>query len=106
MAGESSLHGWAPEMPDAGARADVIERAFDYRGDVTLVCAGGREITGYLYNRNRDAAEPYVQLFDASGALHTVPYGEIAAIRFTGADMAAGRSYEAWLERRRTEPSR
>jgi hypothetical protein len=106
MADAPSLHGWAPELPDAGTRAEAIERAFDYRGDVTLVCAGGREITGYLYNRNADVAEPYVQVFDGSGGSHTVAYAAIEAIRFTGADMAAGRSYEAWLDRRRDGTSR
>ncbi len=79
---------------------EVIDLAFDYRGDVTLVLIDGRDLTGYVYNRDRDVAEPYLQVFDAGGASHTLRYAEVRTIRFTGRDMAAGTSYEAWLRRR------
>ena len=95
---EKSLEGWTPEIPDGAALAEVLERAFDYRGDVTLDLDDGRRIEGYLFNRNRDVAEPFVQMF-ASGetAPSTIPYARIRAVRFTGRDTAAGNSYAAWL---------
>lgn len=106
MPGEPLLHRPVPATPDQAERTDLIERAFDYRGDVTIVCADGREITGYLYNRNGDVREPFVQIYDAAGGAHTLPYADIRTVRFTGPDMAAGRSYEAWLERRRQDTQR
>jgi len=95
---EKSLEGWAPDIHDAATLAEVVDRAFDYRGDVTVLLDDGRELNGYLFNRNPDAAEPFVQMFEreASGA-SSVPYARIRAIRFTGKDTAAGNSYAAWL---------
>ena len=98
---DKSLEGWAPEIRDAASLAEVIDRAFDYRGDVTVVLDDGRELVGYLFNRNRDAAQPFVQMFerDTPGA-STVPYARIRTIRFSGKDTAAGNSYAAWLRSR------
>ena len=96
---EESLEGWIPG-PDVSL-ADTIERAFDYRGNVTLVRHDGTELAGYLCNRDTRAAEPFVQMFDAAGeAPITIPYRAIRAIRFTGKDPAAGNSYAAWLDRK------
>lgn len=101
MTDERSLEGWAPEILDAAALAEVVDRAFDYRGDVTVVLDDGREVVGYLFNRNRDAAEPFVQMFEREGGGPSrVPYARIRAIRFTGRDTAAGNSYAAWLRSR------
>ena len=33
---EKSLEGWVPAITDAASLAEVVEHAFDYRGDVTL----------------------------------------------------------------------
>ena len=101
MTDDKSLEGWAPAIPDAAALAEVVERAFDYRGDVTLTLDDGRELVGYLFNRNRDAAEPFVQMFEREGSgPSTILYARIRAIRFTGKDTAAGNSYAAWLRSR------
>ena len=102
MTGEDkSLEGWAPEIPDAATLAEVVDHAFDYRGDVTLVLGDGRQVEGYLFNRDRDVAEPFVQLFARDGGeAATIPYARIRAIRFTGKDTAAGNSYTAWLRLR------
>ena len=84
-----------------GSLAEVVEHAFDYRGDVTVVRRDGAELVGYLFNRDADAATPFVQLFAASGGDPvTIPYAEIRAIRFTGRDTASGNSYAAWLRSR------
>jgi hypothetical protein len=100
---QSLLEGWEPMVGVEASLEDVIERAFDYRGDVTVVRGDGTELVGYLFNRNAEVAEPFVQMFDRAGAgPFTILYGEIREIRFTGKDTAIGRSYEAWL-RRKTE---
>lgn len=100
---EGSLEGWEPVVGAQTTLDHVIERAFDYRGDVTVVCRDGTELAGYLFNRNAEARQPFVQVFDRAGdGPFTIPYAEIQTIRFTGKDTAAGKSYEAWL-RRKTE---
>jgi hypothetical protein len=97
----SSLEGWAPGPGDAATLAEIVERAFDYRGDVTVTLDDGRGLEGYLFNRNRDVVEPFVQMFlRGEPDPVTVPYARIREIRFTGKDTAAGNSYAAWRERR------
>src|SRR5262249_42895523 len=56
---------------------------------------------GYIFNRNAEAPEPFIQLFDEQGdGPLTIPYRDIATIRFTGKDTAAGNSWKAWVERK------
>ncbi|MGH7534422.1 MAG: hypothetical protein ACREMG_02435, partial [Gemmatimonadales bacterium] len=101
MADEPALGGWRPGIGDAATLADVVDKACDYRGDVTLVKTDGTEIEGYLFNRDRDGAEPFVQIIArVDGTTHTVAYARIHTINFTGRDTAAGNSYAAWRERR------
>jgi hypothetical protein len=98
---DKSLEGWSPEIADAETLAAVVEHAFDYRGDITLDLDDGRRIDGYLFNRNRDVAEPFVQMYERGEATpSTIPYARIRAVRFTGKDTAAGNSYAAWLRLR------
>jgi len=95
---EKSLEGWAPDIRDAVTLAEAVDHAFDYRGDITVLLDDGCELIGYLFNRNRDAAEPFVQMFEREGSgPSSIPYARIRAIRFTGKDTAAGNSYAAWL---------
>ena len=100
-----SLEGWEPEITDGETLAEVVERAFDYRGDVTVVRTDGTVIVGYLFNRAQDVAEPFVQILTASGGdPQTIRYAEIRAITFSGKDTAAGTSYAAWLRSREGGP--
>jgi hypothetical protein len=93
-----TLEGWMPEVGPGLSLAEVVDKAFDFRGNVTVVHTDGSETEGYLFNRNADATVPFVQMFDLNGAgPHTIPYREIRTIRFTGRDTAAGNSYAAWL---------
>ncbi len=96
------LQGWIPELAtDAEVRA-VIEKAFDYRGDVTITRKDGADVTGYLFDRRIGAtlADSVVRLILATGNERpAIPYSEIAAIAFTGRDTAAGKSYEAWVKK-------
>ncbi len=75
---------------DANGVAELVERAFQYRGDVTVRIDDGSSVTGYLFNRNARASEPFVQLFEAAtGREVSVPYRSIAEVLFTGRDAAA-----------------
>ena len=99
-----TLQGWVPEIGEFLTLAEVIDLAFDYRGNTTVVKVDGTEIEGYVFNRDREAPEPFIQIFDAAGnGPMRIPYSEIRNIRFTGRDMAAGNSWQAWLERRERE---
>jgi hypothetical protein len=101
MTEEKSLEGWVPKISDELPLEEVIERAFEYRGDVTVSRNDGTEIVGFLYNRNRQSAEPYVEVLDASANSHlTMRYADIKNVVFTGRDTSAGKSFEAWQRRR------
>jgi len=97
-----NLQGWIPQLAtDAEVRA-VIEKAFDYRGDVTITRKNGADVTGYLFDRRIGStlADSVVRLILATGNERpAIPYSEIAAIAFTGRDTAAGKSYEAWVKK-------
>lgn len=77
---------------------EVIEAAFDYRGDVTLELKDGSRIEGYLFNRVTRGADSYIQLFpkDEPGT-KLIQYTDIVAVEFTGEDTAFGTSWEAWV---------
>lgn len=99
-----SLQGWVPDIGPYLTLEEVIEHAFDYRGNVTVVRRDGTELVGYLFNRDTQVPEPFVQLFDEAGdGPIRVGYGEIASIRFTGKDTAEGNSWRAWIERKERE---
>jgi hypothetical protein len=97
-----NLQGWIPQLAaEADIRA-VIEKAFDYRGDVTITRKNTAEITGYLFDRRIGPTleTSAVRLMLAtSNDRPAIPYSEIAAIAFTGRDTAAGKSYEAWVKK-------
>ena len=99
-----SLQGWVPDIGPYLTLEEVIEHAFDYRGNVTVVRRDGTELVGYLFNRDTQAPEPFVQLFDEAGnGPIPVRYAEIASVRFTGKDTAEGNSWRAWMERKERE---
>jgi hypothetical protein len=102
-----NLQGWIPQLAtEADVRA-VIEKAFDYRGDVTITRKAkddkdGSQITGYLFDRRIGPTleNSVVRLMLAtSNERPAIPYSEVAAIAFTGRDTAAGKSYEAWVKK-------
>ena len=98
MTDETTLEGWAPEVGGDLSLATIIDMAFDYRGNITVVKVDGSEMVGFLFNRNSEPPEPFVQMFDLDGGGPlTIPYHAIRTIRFTGRDTAAGNSYAAWL---------
>lgn len=81
---------------------DVIEKAFDYRGDVTLSLKGGRSIVGYVYNReikgSSRCAEPFLEIMPENSSEKLLfKCSEIEKILFTGEDPAAGKSWEEWI---------
>jgi hypothetical protein len=83
---------------------EAVDRAFDYRGDVTLELTSRQKIEGYIFNRNALASPPFLQLFPrGQPGERKIPYADIVAIAFTGEDTASGKSWEAWVKKRETE---
>ncbi len=101
-----TLEGWTPMPNGSDEVGAVIDLAFDYRGDVTVVLADGSQRTGYLFNRQRETREPFVELLESDTTTPvTIRYADIRTIHFTGKDTAAGKSYAAWLERKAARSS-
>lgn len=99
---EETLEGVRAAMDSDAARAEALERAFDYRGDVTLTLADGSTLTGYIFDRRRGATagESFVRLLPpGSDRPVRIPYARIVALEFSGKDAAHGRSWESWVRR-------
>lgn len=98
------------DMSSEGAEGTVdelIELAFQYRGDVTIRTEDGKSLTGYLFNRNARAREPFVQLFETgSGREVSIPYRDITQVLLTGRDAAAAsvRHFEVFQQKRKEQP--
>lgn len=96
------LEGWIPPMATEAEVQAAFEKAFDYRGDVTLTLKDGRVIQGYVFDRRTGAtlAESAVRVIPVGERTKVlVPYSEIAALAFTGRDTAAGKTFEAWVRK-------
>jgi hypothetical protein len=92
------LEGWVPELATESEVREALEKAFDYRGDITITRRDGSQVEGYLFDRRTGAtlAESAVRILPKdSNAKLTIPYSEISALAFTGRDTAAGKSWEA-----------
>src|SRR4051812_49066037 len=96
------LEGWIPETATDDDLRAALEKAFDYRGDVTITKKDGRDIEGYIFDRKtgKTLADSAVRLFPKDKEEKvTIRYDEIASLHFTGKDTAAGKSWETWLKK-------
>ncbi|MBS1852624.1 MAG: hypothetical protein JST79_17095 [Acidobacteria bacterium] len=94
------LEGWVPELASPEELRAALEQAFDYRGDVLITRKDGTTVEGYIFDRRSGASleDSLVRLLPKNGGGKTsVRYAEIAALAFTGRDMAAGKSWENWV---------
>ncbi|MGA3050249.1 MAG: hypothetical protein ABSD67_26850 [Terracidiphilus sp.] len=96
-----NLEGWVPELVSDEDLRKALEKAFDYRGDVTLTLKSGEQIEAYIFNRLSGAtlADSYVQYFTPKATeKRKVSYAEIARVEFSGKDRAAGKHWEDWVK--------
>jgi hypothetical protein len=95
-----SVQGWVPALATEEELRIALEKAFDYRGDVTLTLKDNSKIEGYLFDRTTGSSltTSYVRILpkDSQQKLK-ICYADIAALAFTGRDTAAGKSWEAWV---------
>jgi hypothetical protein len=96
------LEGWVPPLASEEDVRTALEKAFDYRGDVTITKKDGTKVEGYIFDRRagKGLSDSEVRLFpkDQDQKI-SVRYDEIAALAFTGKDTAAGKSWETWLKK-------
>jgi hypothetical protein len=97
-----NLEGWIPSLATDEEIRTALEKAFDYRGDVTITLKNGEKLEGYVYDRRSGASlsQSLIRLLpkDRPGRLN-IAYSDIAALAFTGKDTAAGKSFEAWVKK-------
>jgi len=116
------VEGWVPELASEAELREALEKALDYRGDVTITRKDGTRVEGYIFDRRSGATlgDSVVRLMpkDAAPSLPvgaaegqalgqaegtaspqkiSIAFSDIAALAFSGRDMAAGRSWEAWV---------
>ena len=96
------LQGWIPELAMEQELREALEKAFEYRGDVTITRKDGTRIEGYVYDRRegQTLAASLVRILPADGSpRQSIPFSDIAGLNFSGRDTAAGKSWEAWVRK-------
>jgi hypothetical protein len=94
------LEGWVPELATDAEIREALEKAFDYRGDITITRKDGSKVEGYLFDRRSGSslADSFIRIIPSTEKTKVnVAYADIAAIAFTGRDTAAGKTFEAWV---------
>jgi hypothetical protein len=101
----ASLEGAVFVCQSDADRVEAIDKAFDYRGDVTLQVRG-ETVEGYIFNRDAHVAPPRIEMFlKGSDEPRIIPYADIESIAFTGKDTANGKSWDAWVSKKAAERS-
>jgi hypothetical protein len=96
------LEGWLPNMGSEEAIRQALEKAFDYRGDVTITRKDGSRIEGYVFDRKtgKSLADSFVRIIPSNAREKlSICYSDIAALKFSDRDPAAGKSFEAWVKK-------
>jgi hypothetical protein len=97
-----NLEGWIPALASDEEIGEALEKAFDYRGDITVTLKDGSKIEGYLFDRRtgNSLATSFIRIIPVNNAAKlNIAYSDVAALAFTGRDTAAGRSFEAWVKK-------
>ena len=95
------LEGSIPELASDEDLRNALERAFNYRGDITVTLKSGERLEIYVFNRHTGAtlADSWVQFFAPnSSEKRKISYADIARLEFTGKDRAAGKHWEDWVK--------
>jgi len=99
----TSLEGAVFTFQSETDRFEAIDKAFDYRGDVTLTLRN-EQVEGYIFNREPKAVPPRIEVFiKGSDQPRIIPYDDVTAIAFTGKDTADGKSWDAWVNKKESE---
>ena len=96
------LEGWVPELASEAEVREALEKAFDYRGDITITRKDGSKIEGYLFDRRSGSSlsDSFVRIIPTNAQTKVnVSYADISALAFSGRDTAAGKTFEAWVKK-------
>ena len=97
-----NLEGWIPSIATDDDLRVALEKAFDYRGDVTLTLKNESIIEGYIFDRRSGSSlsDSIVRIIPKNADDKVqVKFGDIARVEFTGKDTAAGKSFETWVKK-------
>jgi len=97
-----NLEGWIPELADEAELRLALEKAFSYRGDVTLTLKNGERIEAFIFDRRtgKTLADSWLHYFAPNAPeKRKLSYAEIARLEFSGKDRAAGKHWEDWVKK-------
>ena len=101
-----NLEGTIPSLATDAEIREALEKAFDYRGDITVTRKDGSSVEGYLYDRamGKTLQDSVIRLMPQPkpGQPHervTIAYADVAGLKFSGRDTAAGKSFDAWVKK-------
>jgi hypothetical protein len=96
------LEGWVPELASDAEVREALEKAFDYRGNITVTRKDGSKVEGYLFDRRTGTtlSDSYIRIIPVKETTKiSIAYNDVAALVFSGRDTAAGKSFEAWVKK-------
>ena len=97
-----NLEGWIPPLASDDEIRIALEKAFDFRGDITLTCRDGSTVEGYLFDRRTGDTldSSVVRLMPrAGGEKKSIRFSDVTRLVFSGKDTAAGKSFETWVKK-------
>ena len=95
------LEGWVPTLASDEDLRQALDKALDYRGDVTLTLKNGDRIEAFIFNcqTGPTLADSFLQFYTpSSNEKRKLSYTDIARVEFTGKDRAAGKHWEDWVK--------
>ena len=98
---QENLEGWVPALANDEDLRQAMEKARDYRGDVTLTLKSGERIEAFIFNCQSGPTleDSFLQCFTARATeKRKVSYADIASVEFSGKDRAAGKHWEDWVK--------
>lgn len=96
-----NLQGRVWEAASEEELREGLEKAFDYRGDVTITRRDGSVVDGYIFDRRASIvlSDSYIRLFPrGTSEKVSIAYSDVKSLSFSGRDTAAGKSWEAWMK--------
>lgn len=100
---EDTLQHHTADASDLVALRKAVELAVDYRGDVTVTLASNDEpVECFIFDfkASDDPAQAQLRAIPKNeDARIAIALGDVASIKFTGKDTAAGRSFDTWMKK-------
>jgi hypothetical protein len=96
-----NLEGWIPALATDEDLRQALEKALDYRGDVSITLKSGEQIGAFIFNRMSGStlADSWVHYYTPKAPeKRKLSYAEIARLEFSGKDRAAGKHWEDWVK--------